>query len=141
MDRFIRTSRLRRIGMASIALLLAASVTWASTQESGLPAGDCDVAALMLGSGSVELLSGGGEEWIDLSIDLTPGGEVEVNGIPIGTYCTQSCIAVEVSIRSGLADITIRNVSSGGAHCSTTGLQTVANKVRASGNVASLDVH
>ena len=42
MHRFNKVSIGRRLGIASLALLLSASLTWAATMEEDI-AGDCDV--------------------------------------------------------------------------------------------------
>jgi len=92
--------------LAALALLLLSVPSPAGEARHTLSTG----GGLIAGVGS-------GEEWIDLSVDLTPAGEVVVNGRIVGTYCPAAPAVVDVSAGGAGVLVVVRDARTGGLFC------------------------
>ncbi|MHC4451133.1 MAG: hypothetical protein ACYS0E_13525 [Planctomycetota bacterium] len=106
MHRFNKVSIGRRLGIASLALLLSASLTWAATMEEDI-AGNCDVTVVVSGEATIEFGAKDDEDWVDFSIGLDAEGMVSVDGMPVGMIDMRDTMRFEISLTDGVASITV----------------------------------
>jgi hypothetical protein len=142
MHRFNKVSFGRRLGIASLALLLSASLTWAATMEEDI-AGDCDVTVVVSGETWIEFGgagSGGTEGWVDFSIGLDDDGTVSVDGMPVGMIDMRDSVRFEIGLSDGVASITVTDDVTGEELWVFDVAYEAIDYVSADGAVESLDV-
>lgn len=132
-----RLGRTVRIGAVMAALLLAVPVARADEIAQSLPTGQCNVRADFAGSGVLEVFDNG-EGWLELSIDLTAGGDIRVNGGFVGSYSTLNGATVSVHIDNGDAIIEVRDAASGALRFTGTQSIGIAGVAVATGTAWSL---
>lgn len=142
MNRFNRVSHGRRLGMATLALLLSASLTWAATAEEDL-CGDCDVFVVVSGETAIDFGGVGskdGESWVELSIGLDDDGCVSVDGMCVGMIDMRENVCFEFNLCDGVARITVTDDDTGELLWMHDVPYESIGSVSADGAVESLDV-
>ena len=108
MYRYARVSTGRRLGIAALAVLLSAGLTWAATLEEGIN-GNRDVTVVSSGESTIEFVGGNGEleEWVEFSIGLDHEGNVSIDGQLHGMVDMRAFMRFEIGLQDGVASITI----------------------------------